>query len=157
MQMLRQCEGTVAKVCLYFSHRHKEDFRDLYQEIVCTLWESWPCFRSESSLNTWVFQIAFNVAGQHVRHKRRRPEFVQYDEKYYSAWVEESEDSRYRKLYQLIDQLQNEEDRNLLFLYLDGHRIHEIASLTNSTENAVKQRLYRIRQTLQKLKQENDG
>ena len=155
--MLRQCEGSVVKVCQFFTYRHKEDFRDLYQEIVCTLWESWPRFRNESSLNTWVFQIAFNVAGQRVRRKRRRPEFVQYDEKYYSALAEESEDPRYQKLYRLIDQLENEEDRNLLFLYLDRHRKHEIATLTNSTENAVKQRLYRIRKTLQKLKQENDG
>lgn len=154
--MLHECEGSIVKVCLYFTRHQQEDFRDLYQEIVCTLWESWPNFRNQSSINTWVFRIAFNVAGQHVRRKRRRPEFVQYDAEYYSALVEESSDPYCQRLYQLIDKLQNEEDRNLLFLYLDRHRLREIAEIYHTTETAVKQRLYRIKQLLQKIEQETD-
>ena len=41
LQMLSQCEGILIKACLYFTDRRRDDFRDLYQEIVCTLWESW--------------------------------------------------------------------------------------------------------------------
>ena len=40
LEMLRQCEGTLLKVCLYFTDRRRDDIRDLYQEIACTLWES---------------------------------------------------------------------------------------------------------------------
>jgi len=62
--MLRQCEGTLVKVCFYFTGRRRDDFRDLYQEIACNLWEAWPSFRGDSNVNTWVTRIALNVAGQ---------------------------------------------------------------------------------------------
>ena len=80
LQMLSQCEGILIKVCRYFTRRRPSDFRDLYQEIVCTLWESWPEYRGESAPATWVTRIALNVAGQEIRKRKRMPLFVEYDE-----------------------------------------------------------------------------
>lgn len=151
LQMLRQCEGTLAKVCLYFSHRNPEALRDLYQEIACALWESWPSFRGDSSTNTWVMRVALNVAGQEARRRKRISEFVELDESFYSALADQATNLRYHRLYTLIDHLDNDDDRKLVFLYLDRHRLREIAEMTGSTEAAVKQKLYRIKQKLHKL------
>lgn len=85
LKMLRHCEGTLMKVCLYFTDRSRDDFRDLYQEIACTLWEAWPTFRGESDLNTWVTRIALNVAGQEIRKRKRLPQFVELDESFYDT------------------------------------------------------------------------
>lgn len=85
LKMLRHCEGTLVKVCLYFTDRSRDDFRDLYQEIACTLWEAWPTFRGESDLNTWVTRIALNVAGQEIRKRKRLPQFVELDESFYDT------------------------------------------------------------------------
>lgn len=151
--MLHRCEGTLVKVCIYFSNRRRDDFRDLYQEIACTLWESWPTFRGESNVNTWVVRIALNVAGQEIRKRKRLPQFVELDERIYDLLADEATDLRYQPLYRLIDRL-GEDDRKLLFLYLDRHPLREIAEITGLTEPAVKQRLYRLRQQLIEIKQQ---
>ena len=105
LKMLRHCEGTLMKVCLYFTDRSRDDFRDLYQEIACTLWEAWPTFRGESDLNTWVTRIALNVAGQEIRKRKRLPQFVELDESFYDTLADEATDLRYHRLYDLIDRL----------------------------------------------------
>ena len=151
--MLRQCEGTLVRVCVYFSRRRRDDFRDLYQEIACTLWESWPTFRGGSSVDTWVTRIALNVAGQEIRKRRRLPQFVELDEDIYDTLADEATDLRYRPLYRLIDRL-GDDDRKLLFLYLDRRPLREIAGITGLTGPAVKQRLYRLRQQLMEIKQQ---
>ena len=153
--MLRECEGTLVKVCLYFTNRSRDDFRDLYQEIACTLWEAWPTFRGESNLNTWVTRIALNVAGQVIRRRKRLPQFVVLDESFYDILAVEATDIRYHRLYNLIDRLDDDDERKLLFLYLDRKRLREIAEITGSTEAAVKQKLYRIRQQLIEMKQQD--
>lgn len=152
LKMLRHCEGTLIKVCLYFTDRSRDDFRDLYQEIACTLWEAWPTFRGESDLNSWVTRIALNVAGQEIRKRKRLPQFVELDESFYDTLADEATDLRYHRLYDLIDRLDDDDERKLLFLYLDRKRLREIAEITGTTETAVKQKLYRIKQKLNNLK-----
>ena len=156
LQMLSQCEGILIKVCRYFTRRRPEDFRDLYQEIVCVLWESWPHYRGESALSTWVTRIALNVAGQEIRKRKRMPLFVEFDENIHDILSNEATDLRYQPLYRLIDSLQDDYDRKLLFLYIDNKHFREIAEITGSTEAAVKQRLYRIRQQLIKIKNQKN-
>ena len=143
LQMLSQCEGILIK-------------RDLYQEIVCTLWELWPTFRRESKPATWVTRIALNVAGQDIRKRKRMPLFVEYDENIHDIISDEATDLRYQPLYRLIDNLQDDYDRKLLFLYIDRHPLREIAEITGTTEAAVKQHLYRIRQQLIEIKNQDN-
>lgn len=156
LEMLRQCEGTLLKVCLYFTDRRRESVRDLYQEIACVLWESWPKYRGESKLNTWVTGIALNVAGQELRKRNKAPLFVELDESLCDTLADEQGDSLYRRLYRLIDRLGNDGDRKLLFLYLDGKSNHEIAGLTGLTVVSVKKRLHRIKIKLKELNTQED-
>ena len=68
----------------------------------------------------------------------------------------EIDEDRYQRLYDLINRLDDNNERNLLFLYLDRKRIREIAEITGTTETAVKQKLYRIKQKLNDLKTAED-
>ena len=153
LNMLRQCESTLMRVCLCFTNRSSDSIRDLYQEIACNLWESWPRFRGDSNASVWATRIALNVAGQEIRKRRRLPQFVELDTSTYATIADEAADRNIQQLYQLIDQLDDDTDRKLLFLYLDHHRFREIAEITGTTENAIKQRFYRIRKQLKILKQ----
>lgn len=159
LQMLRQCEGTLLKVCFAFSSRRHDDFRDLYQEIAATLWECWPKYKGESALNTWVTRIALNVALQEKRKQRSRPCFVEFDEKFYDTLAIEAAEPQYCRLYRLIDELENDDDRIIIYFYLDGKRLREISELMGGlSETAVKQRIYRIKKNLMTLKEkENEG
>lgn len=156
LEMLQQNEGILIKVCICFTGRKRDDFQDLYQEIARTLWESWPSFRRESSQSTWVTRIALNVAGDEVTKRRRQPQFVELDENLYDTIAEEANDTIYNRLYNLINALDNDNERKLLFLYLDHKQLREIAEITGTTEEAIKQKLYRIKQKLRNLKETED-
>ena len=156
LEMLQQNEGILIKVCICFTGRKRDDFQDLYQEIARTLWESWPTYRRESSQSTWVTRIALNVAGDEVTKRRRQPQFVELDENLYNTIAEEANDTIYNRLYNLISALDNDNERKLLFLYLDHKQLREIAEITGTTEEAIKQKLYRIKQKLRNLKETED-
>ena len=51
MEMLARCERTLFKVCLFYTDRQPDNVRDMYQDIVCNLWQAWPNFRHESKEN----------------------------------------------------------------------------------------------------------
>ena len=155
LEMLRQHEGFLLKVCLVFGGRGREDFKDLYQEIALNLWESWKFFRGESDPGTWVVRIALNVAGQELRRRKNRPQFVEFDERFYDLLADEATDERYHRLYDLIDRL-GDDERKLLFLYLDRKSLREIAAITGGTEVGVKQKIHRIKKKLSTLKQQED-
>jgi DNA-directed RNA polymerase specialized sigma24 family protein len=59
----------------------------------------------------------------------------------------------YYRLLGLLDP----DDRALLYLRLDRLSIRDIALATETTEAAVKQKLYRIRQKIDALKQEENA
>ena len=40
LEMLARCERTVFKVCLFYTDRQPDNVRDMYQDIVCNLWEA---------------------------------------------------------------------------------------------------------------------
>ena len=51
MEMLARCERTLFKVCLLYTNWQPDNVRDMYQDIVCNLWQAWPNFRHESKEN----------------------------------------------------------------------------------------------------------
>lgn len=42
LEMLARCERTVFNVFLFYTNSQPDDVRDMYQDIVCNLWEAWP-------------------------------------------------------------------------------------------------------------------
>ena len=65
----------------------------------------------------------------------------------------EATDTRYQLLYDLLDKI-DASDRKILFLYIDCRQMKEIAEITGLSEQAVKQRIYRIKKKLNALKNE---
>lgn len=155
LRMLRRNETVLVRMCLFFTRQCPDDFNDLYQEIVCNLCEAWPRFRGGSTQNTWVMSIALNVAVGEYRKRRRMPDFVVFDVDIHDIVADESTDRRYQSLYRIIDSLEDDDDRKLLFLYIDRHPLLEIAQATGTTEAAVKQRIYRLKQQLKELNKRN--
>ena len=155
-QMLRRSRRILYKVCLAFTDRQPDNVDDLYQEIVCNLWRGWPKFRGESDPTSWVYRIALNTAGMELRKRKQkeRYEFIPLDENLTDTLAEET-DPRREYLYNLIDQLPDDE-KKLLFLHLDHLSYAQIAQIAGTSEAAVKQHLYRIRQKLIQLHKQED-
>lgn len=152
LEMLGRSQRSIFQICLHFTDRRPDSIRDLYQEIVCTLWEAWPKFRGESSADTWVHRIALNVAVDEVRSHARQPRFVPLEDWMYDTVAEEV-DKAPPDYLRIVDALEPDE-RALVYLRLSRMSVRDIAETFSLTEAAVKQRLYRIRQKIDKLKQQ---
>ena len=150
LEMLHQCEGIIFRVCYLFTDRTQESVSDLYQEIVYNLWMSFPDFRGRSSQSTWVYRIAINTVGQLHRRRKRAPMFVQFDPVAFEDYADESHDSLVNRLYQLLDQLSFNQ-KSLIFLYLDGVPIKQMAALQKCSKATIMRRLHDIKQLLIQL------
>lgn len=54
--------------------RRPADAEDLHQEILTQLWRSFPSFRGDSAVDTWVYRVALNTSLAHRRRQQARPE-----------------------------------------------------------------------------------
>jgi len=102
--------------------------------------------------------VALNTAGTELRKRHRKDQhvFVPIDEALSDTLREEASDPRVENLYRLIDQLPDDE-KKLIYLYLDRLPYIQIASIAGITETAIKQRIYRIKQKLVKLHQQKEN
>lgn len=148
LDVLRQCDRTILKVCYMYTDRSPENIKDMYQDIVCSLWESWPRFKRKSNENTWVYRVAFYTAISKKRHRSVSPMFSPLDDKIYNTLAEENQNSMVEWLYEHIDRLSNEE-KNIILLYIDKVPAREIGLTLNLSEESIN---HRVRQIKDKLK-----
>lgn len=142
-------EMLINKICNIYSNNH-QDFEDLRQEIVYQLWKSYPSFRNESKIQTWMYRVALNTALYFKR--KNKASFFSID-KHYDV-VDESEHGAYRdelfdKLYKAIKELDNL-DRAIIFLYLEKCTYNKIGEIVGISEKNVSVKLTRIKESLRK-------
>jgi RNA polymerase sigma factor (sigma-70 family) len=59
-----------------------EDRNDLSQEIIYQLWKSFDSFAERSSLGTWLYRVAMNVAIYHLKKSKRRVSTIPLQEQF---------------------------------------------------------------------------
>ena len=140
-----------------YTDRSPESIKDMYQDIVCSLWESWPRFRKKSKVNTWVYRVAFYTAISEKRRRSTAPLFSPLDDsKIYNTLAEENQNKMVEWLYEHIDRLTNEE-KNIVLLYLDKVPAREIGLTLNLSEDSINHRIRQIKDKLKNYLQiEND-
>jgi RNA polymerase sigma-70 factor (ECF subfamily) len=139
-------QNIIYKVCnLYRDSR--EDQEDLFQEIVYQLWKSYPGFKGESKLSTWIYSIALNTAIAAYRkpkiditYPEELPDHVHYTTELNSS---ENEERLFRALRILSDA-----EKAVISLYLEDFSYQEIADIIGLTESNVGVRLSRIKSKL---------
>lgn len=152
--LLDRCQGTIMRLCLVHTDRQPENVKDLYQDIVCNLWESYPRIRHKKNIRTWVYRVALYTAYMHHRSKKRTVSFIDFDDNLYETVAGDSGNEMIERLYSLIDKLDTE-DRTLLFLYIDKVPQREIAKILDTTEANINQRITRLKKKL-KIMNENE-
>ena len=74
LTMVEAQKRTIYKVCYIYAN-DQDDLNDLFQETVLNLWKSFPRYRGDSKLTTWVYRIAMNTCitfGQCGKRSSRR-------------------------------------------------------------------------------------
>ncbi len=60
-QIVADNSERIKRVCNYYS-RNSSDQKDMYQEILISIWKSLDTFRGDAKLSTWIYRIAVNVS-----------------------------------------------------------------------------------------------
>ena len=149
---VKQCDALIYSVCRLYGCSRTDSVEDLYQEIVCALWESYDNFKGKSSFSSWLYSVARNTAvAYYRRHHLRQPELQLTDvEQDFLDWYD-APDPLVDELYYLIDHL-NADDRLLIGLYIEGYDNKEIAQQMHLSMSAVRTRLSRIKVRLKEIK-----
>jgi len=122
----------------------------LFQEIVLQLWKSFPTFRGESKLSTWMYRIALNTTISGFRKKRittTELSSISYQLQDIATPLQEEE---MKALYAAIEKLTDVE-KSIVLLYLEDKPYDEIADITGITANYVAVKMNRIKEKLRKL------
>ncbi|WP_040299693.1 RNA polymerase sigma factor [Arcticibacter svalbardensis] len=143
-------QGLIFKVCNMYCN-NKEDKEDLFQDIVLQLWRSFPSFKGDAKVSTWMYRIAINNAITRLRKETKREKFSGLNDEAFEVMVEENAiDEKALMMYEAIKKL-TEVERALSMLYLDNCSYKEIAEVMGLSETNVGFKLNKIKAKLRSL------
>jgi len=130
-----------------------EDREDLFQEILSQLWRSYPTFRNESKISTWMYQVSLNTAITHFKKNKRRPDRNEFSKEFFQIaddHYDDSFDEQVKLLHNAIAKLTGIE-KSIVLLYLEDKKYEEVAEIIGITQNYVRVKMNRIKGKLKKL------
>lgn len=136
--------------------QNKEDRKDLEQEIIIQLWNSFDNYNSDYKYSTWMYRIALNVAISFYRKEKKwsiKNDFYN-EESIFKIEEDTSEeqtelDFHLTLLQEFIHNL-NELNKALMLLYLEEKSYEEIAEILGITKTNVATKISRIKLKLKK-------
>lgn len=149
LALMAEHQGIIHKICrLYRDSR--EDREDLFQEITFQLWKSFPSFKGNSLISTWLYRIALNTAIASYRKEKPTIDYVET----LPEFAEESQNEelilRQERLLTAIKQL-SESEKAIIALYLEDLSYLQIAEILGISENNVGVKINRIKTKIQQL------
>ena len=134
---------------------NKENRKDLEQEIIIQLWNTFDRYDPQYKYSTWMYRIALNVAISHYRKEKKgliQTDFYNEESVYTIADEQEydtSLDINISLLQDFIDKL-NALNKAMLLLYLEEKSYEEIAAILGITKTNVATKISRLKQQLKK-------
>lgn len=140
-------QGIIKSLCnVYYSDF--EDQRDARQDIILQLWKSFPSFRGESNISTWIYKVGLNTILSKIKKENRRPDEESLNHLHENKPVTFlNNDDDLQLLTQIIQSLKDL-DKAVVILYLEGYKNTEIAQLIGLTPSNISTRMNRIKTTL---------
>ncbi len=141
---LENYKKLIAKVARIYCYNSEEQ-KDLIQDITLQLWKSFPKYNKTYSLSTWIYRIAINVSISYIRKLTSRSNtYSSYQQQFELVQIDEPVfDEKLVQLYHFIELLKPI-DKAIIFLYLEGCKNKEIASVMGMTASNISTRKQRI-------------
>ena len=148
---INENQRLIFKVASIYTNNN-EDKNDLSQEMIYQLWKSFDTFQQKSSLSTWIYRVALNVAIYHLKTSKRKIKTEPLDKQFLN--FHETNNNEIEEKWQLfkqhIDTL-NLLDKGIVLLYLENKSLEEIGQIIGISTSNVGTKLSRIKE---KLKQQ---
>ena len=149
LTLMAEHQGIIHKICrLYRDSR--EDREDLFQEITFQLWKSFPSFKGNSLISTWLYRIALNTAIASYRKEKPTIDYVETLPEFAVVHQYEELILRQERLLTAMKQL-SESEKAIIALYLDDLSYLQIAEILGISENNVGVKINRIKTKIQQL------
>lgn len=144
-------EGIIYRVCRYYTST-EEDCQDLFQDIVLEICKSYPNFRKESKISTWMHSIASNTAIRNLKKNKRRPDVCVLSEDFLELEddIHESElENRLKHMHKAISKLEVS-DKTIAAELIKGASVDTISTTMNITPNNARVRMHRVRKRIRR-------
>jgi RNA polymerase sigma-70 factor (ECF subfamily) len=150
IKAIKENESLIFKIASVYTNNPDEK-ADLIQEIIYQLWKSFDSFNQQSSLSTWLYRVALNVAIYQLKMAKRRVPTVQIDEQILNFQEEDNSliEQKWEVFRQQIENL-NLLDKAIVMLYLENKSYDEIAEIVGISVSNVGTKMQRIKEKLRK-------
>ena len=147
--ILSQYNAMLHKICRLY-REHPEDREDLFQEIVFQLWKSYPDYKGDSKVSTWMYRIALNTALASFRKKTTTINYGTQLPDFAEELPSDEAVLRQERLFAVLKVL-NDSEKALIALYFEELSYQQIAEITGINENYVGVKLNRIKTKIKTL------
>ena len=130
---------------------------DIAQDSLVKAYLACDSFDDERNFSAWIHKIAYNTFVTRWRRDRKFEDLQCLEN---TVAVTDADNSfEYQELYAALDKLSDKERSATLLHYMEGYSAPEIAEITGTSPEAVRQQLSRARQHLRQLlkNKESDG
>ncbi|PYF76741.1 RNA polymerase sigma factor [Pedobacter nutrimenti] len=144
-------KGIIHKMTrMYMDYR--EDQQDLFQEIICQLWNSFDSFKGNSKFSTWMYRVALNTAIVFLKKEKRKldtspelPENMAGEQDHSTE-----KEIQLKLFYHAVQQLDNIE-KAIIFYHLENYSHREIGDNLGIMEGNVRVKLNRAKTKIKEL------
>ncbi|GAB3689199.1 RNA polymerase sigma factor [Spirosoma flavus] len=134
--------------------KDSEKAQDFTHDIFLKVFDKLDAFQERSTFSTWLYSIAFNYCSDQLRRSKRLP-MTSMDENPHYDMAENRDAHLHEESLQLVKKamqtLSQSEQQLLRMKYEDGMSIEELAETYNLKNSAVKMRLKRTREKVQRV------
>jgi RNA polymerase sigma factor (sigma-70 family) len=142
----------IHKLCHMYAFTNA-DREDLFQNIVLQLWKSFPLYKGEASISTWIYRVGINTA---ISSLRKRKDFIitsSPDNLPFEIADETNDavrDEQLESLNKAIENL-NEIEKAIVLLYMEDRSYKEMELILGISEGALRAKMNRIKKKLREL------
>ena len=143
---------------------NRQEAENLTQEVFLNAFKSYPYFRGESKVSTWLYRIAINLINNELRGKKLkkflsldflseesgRTPMIEPSHPRHSPPAELEKKEMERVVQRLIRSLPERQRIAITLQYYEGFAYEEIASAMEISRSSVESLLFRAKQNLEK-------
>ena len=123
----------IYKVCYVYANNN-EELGDYFQEVLIALWKSYPKFRGDSNISTWIYRISLNTCISYLRKNKRHGDTISLspDLDLYADDMEQNDGLKAFYISQL-----NKLEKALILLWLEERSYEEMAEIMGLSKDNV--------------------